>query len=244
MLAAARALADLIMPRICISCGRRLHLSEMHLCTVCLSDLPFTHFEQMAVNPMADQLNELIQRDIEAGNRGFETYSNATALFFYRDGYRNITKALKYNRNFAAGQYFSCLLGRTLAQSELFTDVDTIVPVPLHWTRRIKRGYNQAEIIAKNVAKNLPSANVRPSLLVRNRRTRSQVLLGREQKNKNVQNAFNITATGNFPAPKHILIVDDVFTTGATIAACHNALRKRFGPDVRISVATLAFTGE
>ena len=239
----ATAIADLVLPRVCVTCGRNLNLTERHICTVCLSDFPFTRFENIRSNPMANRFNELIQRDIEESARGFERYSLATALFFYSGNYREITKSLKYRRNFSAGQYFSRLLGERLSSSPLFSDVDTVIPVPLHWTRRLRRGYNQAGIIAGSIAEQLKGAILKRDILVRRRRTRSQALLRESEKTANVANAFKVRATRGF-TPRHILLVDDVFTTGATIAACHRALREAFGSDIRISAATLAFVGE
>lgn len=111
-----------------------------------------------------------------------EPYQRATALFFYRrgSGYDRITQSLKYGRNFAAGRHFAALLGELLRESPLFSDVDLVVPVPLHWTRRLRRGYNQAEVIAREIARSL-SASPSPSrvafaprLLRRVRHTKTQ----------------------------------------------------------------------
>ena len=111
-----------------------------------------------------------------------EPYQRATALFFYRrgSGYDDITQALKYRRDFKAGRHFAAMLGRLLRDSPLFSDVDLVVPVPLHWTRRLRRGYNQAEVIAREIARSL-SASPSPSrvafaprLLRRVRHTRTQ----------------------------------------------------------------------
>ena len=86
-----------------------------------------------------------------------ERYQRATALFFYRrgSGYDDITQALKYRRDFKAGRHFAAMLGRLLRDSPLFSDVDLVVPVPLHWTRRLRRGYTQAEVIAREIAREL-----------------------------------------------------------------------------------------
>ena len=173
-----------------------------------------------------------------------EPYAYAAALFFYRPDspYNNITKSLKYRADLSEGRHFSEMLGRRLASSPLYADVDLVVPVPLHRSRRLRRGYNQAEVVARGIASRLPlSPAVAPGLLRRSRRTRSQTRLSLEQKASNVRGAFcadsSLVATLN---PRHILIVDDVFTSGATLSECHAALRSCWGPSVRISVATLA----
>ena len=133
-------------------------------------------------------------------------------------------------------------MGRRLASSVLFENIDLIVPVPLHWARRWKRGYNQAEVIASGIAEAM-DVMMRSDLLVRTRRTASQTKRAVEDKMKNVSGAFAVSDLCSDVKCRHILIVDDVFTTGSTLWACFNALRRVFPPSVRISVATLAFVG-
>lgn len=238
-----KAAADVLMPRMCIVCGERLLLDEEHICLECLADLPRTFFWQQSRNPMADRFNDLIQ---QSQPEVFEPYSYASALFFYHseDAYCNIPQQIKYHRNIPAGAYFGRMLGKTLASSQVFADVDTVIPVPLHWARRWKRGYNQAEIIASSVASVL-DAPLRTDILCRTRRTQTQTKLGTEEKAANVAGAFGICKGFSGDAGiRHILLIDDVFTTGSTLHACYAALRSAFPPSVRISVATLGFVGE
>ena len=267
-----RAVADFVMPRVCVVCGTRLLLCEDHICACCLAELPETHFSRVSHNPMADAFNARIaaagplrrlghsrlnafRGPAAADGNGFERYCHATALFYYNvaDGYDNITQVLKYRRDFSEGKWFARLLGRRMAESNLYADVDMVVPVPLHWTRHLKRGYNQAGIIAREVADAL-GAQCSTRLLKRRRRTKSQAYMGArknmrkgeqrmsadEMKAGNVAGAFTVRKNWR-GTPQHILLVDDVFTTGSTMQACHSALRERFGTEVRISVATLAY---
>ena len=233
------AVTDLVLPRECIVCSTRLLPYEKHICLECLADLPFTHFESLERNPMADRLNALLDTE------HYEPYAYATALFHYKSeaGYRKIPQALKYHRNFSCGEYFAALLGEKLKSSPLFSDVDLVVAVPLHWTRRLKRGYNQAEVIASTVPRVL-GCRCESHLLVRNRRTGTQTRLSVEKKSANVKGAFSLNKSwkSDFNV-KHILIVDDVFTTGATISECFLAIRSRFGLKVRISIATISIVG-
>ena len=246
---ALTAMADFAFPRTCLACGRRLEPDERDLCGDCRADLPLTRFSRMSHNPMADRFNARLQERLDLlPNAPFEPYAYASALFFYssESPYSAITKHLKYGRGLRAGRRFAAMLGEELAASPLFGDVDLVVPVPLHFSRRWKRGYNQAEIISKEVARVLGAAHD-PGLLRRSRRTRTQTALSVEEKMKNVSGAFTVPEMRRkkpLPQCRHILLLDDVFTTGSTLAACHAALREFFPAKVRISAAALAYTGE
>jgi len=230
-----RAAGDLLLPRTCLVCGRTLGLHEQHLCLSCAADVPYTGFWREVHHPLADRFNAVLER-----HRNTEPmdYAYAAALLYYKGAYRSIPRALKYHGNLAAGRYFGTLLGRRMAAAPHFADVDLVIPVPLHWTRRWSRGYNQAEILARAVTSEL-GAPCRPDLLVRARRTRTQTHLSVEEKARNVASAFRAAEKESLLASaRHILLVDDTFTTGATLSACYAALRP-FTP-ARISVATLA----
>ena len=158
------------------------------------------------------------------------------------------------------GRFFAAMLGERVAAAEWLSDVDTVVPVPLHWTRRLRRGYNQAEVIASEIAKAL-GARLRTDILKRRRRTSTQTKLGIKEKARNVSGAFavsrkfrrrfhnpeilnsaslnGISGERNSMNIRHILLVDDVFTTGSTLYNCWRPLHDFFGPQVRISIATL-----
>lgn len=226
------ALADFLLPRSCLVCSKTLLPQEKHLCLECLADLPLTHYQTRSRNPMADLLNAALPDE--------DRYAYASALFFYSSdtGYDKITQALKYKRNFSAGKYFSKMLAERIKGSELYKDVDMVVPVPLHWLRLRRRGYNQAEIIASKVAEVLGVPCARKALK-RARNTGTQTKRSASQRARNMKGAFRPGKA--LPQCVHILLVDDVFTTGATTAACLETLRKMQGPQARISVATLAF---
>ena len=258
-----RAAADMILPRVCVVCGRRLLLQEKHICLGCAVDMPFTRFETMSHNPMADRFNEVIQRhlvadDVSNGDpQSHERYAYASALFLYKEdsGYKRIPYQIKYHGNLAVGRHFGRMLGQRLAGSQMFNDVDIVIPVPLHQLRRWKRGYNQAEVIAEEIAAAF-GVPLRTDIIVRKRRTQTQTQLSIEEKAANVAGAFGVAdrakslyGVGSYDNsslptwPKHILLIDDVFTTGSTLGECFMALRTVFPPEVRISVATLAFVG-
>ncbi|MBQ7516817.1 MAG: ComF family protein [Bacteroidales bacterium] len=242
-----KALADFFLPERCVVCGGVLSRKEHYLCCRCEADLPLTFYWARERQPMSERYNARIQeQSVE-----YEDFGRAAALFFYREqaGYKGIPQALKYEGRRSLGRCFGRRLGRELARSPLFSDVDVVVPVPLHPLRRFKRGYNQAAVLAKAIA--AAYASVRPlyfpGLVRRTRSTRTQTQLSGEEKAKNVAGAFRVNdrALARLPfSPRHILVVDDVFTSGATLAAVHNALRAVFPPEIRISVATLAFVLE
>lgn len=238
------ALLDVAMPRLCVVCRSHLLLRERYICTRCLIDLPLTWFWNRQHNPMADRFNEHIRDSIEAGLCEYEPYAFAAALFFYNSEshYKRIPQHLKYQAGIASGAFFATMLGRKLAGVEHFRDVDLVIPVPLHWTRRWKRGYNQAEVIASALAQVL-GVSMRNDILRRAKRTRTQIRIGTSEKGANVRGAFCLSKAKR-PAVHHILLVDDTFTTGATLNECRLALRAAFPPSVRISAVTLAFVSE
>ncbi len=241
---------------------------------------------QKRIEEKMNPAEEGLRRE-EGEVKGRERYAFAAALFFYHSeaGYRHIPYQIKYQGNLEAGRYFGRMLGRRLAGAGRarpeaaggrgaedcgagaagpWADVDMVIPVPLHWMRRWKRGYNQAEVIAGAVAEAM-DVPMRNDILIRRRRTETQVKLKVEDKARNVSGAFAVSEEaaalygrpverygedgsvrasgrrGSGSHPRHILIVDDVFTTGSTLAACHEAIREVFPAEVRISVVTLGY---
>ena len=147
-----RAVGDLLMPRTCVVCGAPLGIHERHLCLPCAADVPYTRFWHQPHNPLADRFNAVLER-----HRGTEPmdYAYAVALLYYKGAYRSIPRALKYHSNLSIGRFYGSLLGRHLSAAPHFVDIDLILPVPLHWTRRRARGYNQAEVLARAIASSL-----------------------------------------------------------------------------------------
>lgn len=238
-------LADLVFPRRCIRCSRTLAPHEKHLCLNCLSDLPLTYTWLAERNPMADKFNSMIQDELQSsGTTAAERYAFATALFHYEPegSFKEIPHRLKYKSDIAIGRYFGKMLASRIYSARHLSDIDVVVPVPLHWTKRLKRGYNQAEVIAEPIARKL-GVPLESGLLIRSKRTHTQTLLNVEEKKRNVKGAFTIRGDKVRPY-RHILLVDDVFTTGSTVLECMTALRKAYDNEVRISVATLACTGQ
>ena len=231
-----RELTDLLLPRTCLVCGAPLGAQEVHLCLSCEAHLPLTYYWERTHNPMADEFNAVLERHRLPGETLEYAYAAGLLFYHHQNPYKRIPQAVKYGRNAAAGRYFASHLGRYLAAAPHFADVDAVIPVPLHWLRRFRRGYNQAAVLSSALADAL-GVPVFTDALVRRRRTRSQTSLSAEERLKNVSGVFSLRRV---PPARHILLVDDTFTTGATLAACHRALRLSLDPSVRISVATLA----
>lgn len=233
------ALSDLIMPRVCVVCRRPLYLRERCVCLKCRAGLPYTYNEKMPHNPMADRYNEQINRKEPESQ---EPYQWAVALLRYENAslFNRIPQSLKYEKNLYAGRYFSRQLAGKIKTSPQFKDVDLIIPVPLHPRRQWKRGYNQAAVIAGVLSEEL-GVPMDTKLLRRTRNTTSQTKKTHEERQSNVADAFalNTRRLHVLEGKKHILLVDDVFTTGATLTECHKKIRTATIA-ARISVATLS----
>ena len=229
---------DLFFPRKCTVCGRLLLAEEEHICGPCRADLPLTRFWVQVGNPAEERIWQ--RAGIVA----------AASLYFYRyaGGYANLVRAVKYGGNAKLGRALGHRLGEELRSCGRFDGVQAIVPVPLHPLRRLRRGYNQAEIIALGLAEGLwpdDGGKARRRLIIhllhRRRNTRTQTRLDSEQKAANLKNAFSqdnrIAARLKGEGISHILLVDDVLTSGATISAAALPLMEHF----LISVATVGF---
>ena len=165
--------------------------------------------------------------------------NRVVSLFVYREesGWKNIIHSFKYGGNKPLGRYFSNMLGQKITESGVFREVDLIVPVPLHPLKRWKRGFNQAAVIADELSRVMGGIEVDNRVLKRKKNTSSQTIKDREERAESVNRAFCLNR--DYIEGKHILLVDDVLTTGATISACGRAILSV--PETRLSVATLAY---
>ena len=226
-------LRDLFFPRKCIVCGRLLEMEERDVCAACLAELPLTYQWTIGQNAAFERLARRF--DVEA----------AASLFFFgsESDYRHILYGIKYGHRRQLGFRMGFLLGTQLKNCRLFSRCQAVVPVPLHPLRRWKRGYNQAEAIARGVAAAM-QLPLETTLVQRHRRTKTQTKMTGEEKTKNVQGAFRVSdaRAGELHRHdiRHILLIDDTLTTGATLASCAAPLS---AAGFRISCATLAFVG-
>ena len=226
-----KGLRQLFFTRDCAVCGKELEAGEAFVCPDCLGDIPLTRFWSYSENAAMERLGSLCH------------VYNVASLFFYRHGggYTNIVTSFKYGRRELLGLWAARLLGDYMAAGGLYHDVQAVVPVPLHWRKRWRRGFNQAEVIARGVAEPLGRIPVAARLLRRRRYTSTQTRKSSSERHSNVSGAFAVRPKEaeklRAAGVRHILIVDDVLTTGSTLAECIRLLEPWF----TVSAATLGF---
>lgn len=222
-------LTDIIAPRRCPVCDNRLSVVEEHICTVCNLRMPRTgHVDNPADNDMARIFYGKIP------------VMKCAALIFYEAQSQadNLIYKLKYSNRPEICETLGSIVARELMPCEFFKGVDVVIPIPITRARKRQRGYNQSMEIARGISR-VTGLPIEKKTVKRLSFTRSQTKMGFRERMENVENAFKLTGT-NRVRGKHVLIVDDVVTTGATITACARQLLK--AGDVKISVISIAFT--
>ena len=216
----------LFYPHHCCGCGIDLPEMEQLICLRCMHELPVTHFAGLTDNPT---------------ERLFTGRLPVTAacsyLYFNKEGLaQRLVHELKYKGNKAIGQWLGEQMGRELLVSGRFTGIDYILPVPLSAAKEHGRGYNQSAVVCAGI-NTILSVPVCTGNLTRHRATATQTHKHREERWENVSGSFTVLQPAVFEY-KHLLLVDDVITTGATLDACGQVLLAI--PGVRLSIATLA----
>ena len=226
--AIALDVASLFMPRSCLACGRVLLEGEESVCLACRYNIPLTNYAKNKENPVKLLFDNVLPVE------------SAMAMFWFVGGteWQRIIHNFKYHGRWYFAQKMGEWLGEELIDSGNFEDIDLIIPIPLHFRRRLRRGYNQSEQLAIGVARKMGVAYdfraVRRHLY-----NESQTLKSRTERWDNVEEIFEVRRAERLRG-RHILLVDDVLTTGATITSCASAIIKACDGDVRISVASLA----
>lgn len=220
------SLIRLFYPDLCCACGQSLMRGEHVICLSCLMKLPQTDFHTFSDNAVA----KLFYGRINA--------ENATAMCYYEKGslVQHLMHQLKYKNKPEIGVYFGRKLGKKLSESDLYKDVDAVIPIPLHPKKMKIRGYNQSKVIADGFVQAFP-VPVIEDVLVRVEFTETQTRKNRWDRYQNVKDMFGVQHPEKIRG-KHVLMVDDVITTGATIEACAKHLLAVEG--VRVSIAGLA----
>jgi ComF family protein len=221
-------LVNLFFPKLCYACDAILSDNERAICVGCRFELPLTnyHFER------PEKVKKIFygRVDLEA----------ATALFYFhkRGRVQHLLHHLKYKGKEDIGRVFGTWLGAELLESPYFNSIDIVIPVPIHFKKLKKRGYSQVALFAQQIAK-VMNASYRDDVLLKLINTKTQVLQSREARFQSVAHSFYCQNTHTIDN-KHVLLVDDIITTGATIEACVQVLN----PDkkIQLSVATIAIT--
>ena len=218
---------SLLFPRCCVVCGSPLSRGEECLCTCCNINLPRTGFHLRKDNPVEC----LFWGRIPGLKR-------ASSFLFYRKGsdFRRILHMLKYGGYKELGEVMGRYMSAELSSGEFFDGVDMIIPVPLHRKKQKLRGYKQSEWIARGIA-SVTGIPLCAECMIREKNTETQTRKSTFERWENVEGIFRLCDTVHFEG-KHVLLVDDVLTTGATTVACASAFAGVSG--IRISVLTLA----
>jgi len=223
----ANAFSELFFPRVCRGCGEHLSEHEAEVCGSCLRSLPRTGFESVDDNLVSQMF------------WGRVKIEKAASLYYYRKGelLQKLLHKLKYRGIYQIGEVFGIQIGTFLLRAGFTTGIDMIIPVPLHKIKHRERGYNQSEHIAEGISEivNIP---VVAGNLVRTVHSASQTRKSRFERWENVSSIFAVRNPGMLKG-KHILLIDDVVTTGATLEACARTLMKV--KDVKVSIATIGY---
>jgi len=217
---------ELFYPRTCKACGKALNKGEDWICAHCLLDMPTTDFWNRADN----SVNQLFW-----GRTKME-FASAFLHFAKGSHYRHLIHSLKYKDDCNTGIRLGELYGYALVKGSLYPTIDAIIPVPLHPKKFKIRGYNQAECIAQGLS-NVLKVPCRTDVLIRTVHTPTQTKKNKEQRWNNVSGVFDVPEQAQVQG-QHLLIVDDVITTGATIEHCAMTLQQKGG--ARVSLACIA----
>lgn len=218
---------SLLFPRICYGCGMHLLRNEKIICTECLIMIPRTNYHLCPENPVARMF------------WGRCRVERAAAFSYYTKGsrMRKLIGNMKYKGISEIGTEMGKVYGLSLRGSGFTDGIDIIIPVPLHSSKMRKRGFNQSESISEGMA-SVTGIKVDARSLVRTSASATQTKKSRYERWINVEGIFKLAFPENVRG-KHVLLVDDVITTGSTIESCVNELHK--AGDVKVSVAALAY---
>ena len=221
---------QLFYPHVCAGCGDDLHGKLQLICFSCMQQLPYTDFAKIPDN------------QIEHIFYGRAKLQSACSIFYFSKGkiIQQLIHQLKYKGNQEIGIYLGKLMGDQLLNSGRFTNIDAIIHLPMHPDKQRKRGYNQAEILANGLSQkmNIPVLN---KIILRSKTTTTQTNKQRVERWTNVDGTFDVQNKESIIG-KHILLIDDVITTGATLEACSNAILSV--ENTTLSIAVLAHASD
>lgn len=217
----------LIYPENCLVCAVELSQKEQQICSLCSSDLRETNFHLFKEPSPMDQL---------FWGRAEVSGTYAHLFFEKKSSTQRILFQLKYKHNAALGKYFGQIIGKRISTMEIFSSAAILLPVPLHPKKAFIRGYNQSEMIAQGIAET-SGIPVDSSIIERSKTGQTQTKKNRFERWENVQSTYRVKST--LKSYKHVVLIDDVITTGSTLEVIIQNLRFH-KPDLQISVVTLA----
>ena len=221
-------LLKVTFPVFCNGCFKALLKNEAIICTKCIHNLPLTYHHKIKETEIDKVFYGLIPFEFAA-----------SFLYFTKKGItQNLMHNLKYKNRQEIGTYLGNLYAKELINLDVFKEIDFIIPVPLHQKRLHQRGYNQVTTFC-NVIENNLSIPVLENVLVKTKNLKSQTNKSKEGRIENNKNVFLIENHHKIEG-KHVLLVDDIFTTGATIEACAKEILKI--KNTKISILTMAYT--
>ena len=220
----------LLFPNLCNGCGNELLSNEATICTTCISTLPLTKFHLIINNPFEQKL---------AGRVNIE---HATAMYYFNKGgvIQELLHGLKYQQKQAIGALLGMYFAKQLLDVRWIADIDIVIPIPLSKQKMKMRGFNQSTCIGESFAAHL-NKPLDTTSVVRLKNTASQTHKTRVERMDNVKDAFMVTSPNSLQH-KHIMLIDDVVTTGATLEECAQAILKIDG--TKVSIVTLAYAIE
>ena len=219
---------NLFYPQVCSACGNLLMYNEDTVCLTCRYLLPKTLYERNRDNPLAQSFWGQI-----------DFHAVTSEFFFSKTGkVQRLLHQLKYKGDKEAGFFLGQQIGESIKDVELFRDIDCLVPIPLHPKKEHLRGYNQSHIIAQGIEEKMKIPIVKDCLF-RKVFTSTQTKKSREERWENVKDIFDVKDKRRLEN-KHILLIDDVLTTGATLMAAGKTLSQI--KNIKMSVATAACT--
>ena len=217
-----------IFPKVCEVCGRSLTRGEDLMCLHCYIDIPRTNLHIDTFNTIHQRLAGRVPIDRASGY-----------FYYYRESdYTRLIHRAKYNNRPIIIQQLTRKYVSEIKSSGFFDDVDLILPVPMHWLKKLRRGYNQSEVLAETLS-SITGIKMGDNLKAR-RGHQSQTRKNRYERWENSKDIYKVVNADELIG-KHILVVDDVITTGATILACCEAINYQ-SPTTRISVLSLGVT--
>ncbi|MEO6524719.1 MAG: phosphoribosyltransferase family protein [Mucilaginibacter sp.] len=217
----------LIFPELCQACGGSLVSGEDVICMNCVYDMPYTNFHQQPDNVVARQLWGRIE------------LQNVYVLLYFSKGgkVQNMMHQFKYKNMPRIGNRLGEIAGKQLSITDRFKNIDYIIPVPLHPRKLKQRGYNQSAQFAEGLAVKM-NADVELGNLIRLKHTDTQTKKSRFSRYENMKDVFGVLYPERL-AGKHVLLVDDIITTGSTLEACGLVLLEI--PGLTLSVGAIAY---